>query len=265
MNSKYVIILVVVGLAALGWFAYSSIDKPKSVEEFVVVEEPEEPKQSGVFINPAPRIIEESAVEADVGEDIVPPVSEEETVAIVLPEDASLEQRFEFTLNTMLKDVFAQTQEYQKQRKVMKELARVDNLTDKVYLDENVGLFQEVVSGLYAKSADILKAFEKADADINALVQEKPEADRALILGKWNALKQKDAAAYQKFFEQEHDLITAHDRLVRFYFTKKNFFEVDEETGAVIFVNESDERLARRLLLQVNRMERTQGSVLSGK
>lgn len=256
MNSKYIIIVVVVGLAALGLFAYSNMDGEQAPQDFVVVEEP---KEEGLVIDPAP-VLQEEVVEEDAP--FVPQVAEQEE-ADVLPADASLEKRFEFTLNTMLKDVAEKTREYQTQRKVMQELVRPDNFLSAEDLEENMSLFQETVSQLYAKSSEILGVFEKADADIKALAAEKSEEGRAVILDQWNALKKKDAGSYQKFFELESDVIKAHDRLMRFYFTKQAFYRVNADTGEIEFANENDERLARKLQLQINRMERAQTQALN--
>ena len=262
MNTKYIIIVVVVGLAALGWFTFSSQQEKAPIEEFVVVEEDVE--DTGLVIDPSPELAQEEEVVEEPAP-FIPDVAEVEEQEAVLSADASIEERFEFTLNAMLRDVAAKTQEYQKIRKVMQELAHPDSFADPQYIEENFLLFQEVVPQLYEKSSEILRAFENADSEIKTLASEKSEEARAVILQQWQKLKQEQAGAYQKFFELEGDVIQAHDRLMRFYYTKREFYAVSAETGQIEFLRENDERLARKLHLQLNRMNRAQDNMLQSK
>lgn len=249
MNSKITIIAIVVLLAGLGWFAYSTIDKDASApEEFVVVEEPVEEEVS------------EAAEEQQ--EEVVEVQEEELQQEIVLPENPTTEQRFEYTLNVMLRDISAASIEYKDARKAMREMAAPENFADKEKLSESYEVFQDLTKSLNQKSAEILGIFERADAVIKELAADKSEEGQKAILDKWNGVKNDKAGAYLAFFEREAEAIKSYDRLMRFYYTKLDFYTVDEQTGEIQFVNESDAKLAHTLRLQVNRMDRTQSSGL---
>ncbi|MCB1531944.1 MAG: hypothetical protein KDJ35_03645 [Alphaproteobacteria bacterium] len=253
MNTKYIIIVVVVGLALFGVMSFFSTQDDEPVpQEFVVVEESVD--------EPAPAVQSQAALQGE--KPAMPSIEVESAQELVLPKDATLNQQFEYTLNVMLRDVAVKTSEYQKTRKVMEDLVQPENFEKPDYIDENYLVFQETLPALKEKSAEILTVFEKADADINALAAKKDEKGRAVILEQWSELKQKDAAAYQRFFELEAELLEAYDRLMRFYYVKRGTYTYNSETQRIEFKNESDDALQKNLILQINRMERAQKQAL---
>lgn len=259
MNQKYIIIVVVVGVIALGIFGYSTLQGPRGLQEeqeFVAVEEVIEEEQA------APAETTERKPVDVISESAVPEPVPEQEEELVLPEDPTLEQRFEYTLNVMLRDVAQKAAEYKKQRKVMTELVKPENLGNKEYVAENFELLQQTSQELNQKAAEILEVFEKADTEIHTLAQGYPEEGRANVLEKWSALKTDRAGAYQSFFALEQDVIQAHERLMRFYFNKRDYYDVNAETGEITFQKESDQRLANTLQLQLNRLNRSQNNVL---
>lgn len=263
MTQNLILVLAAIGLIVLGVASYRvTQDTPDTVPaEQVVVEADERAPAVQEPSVTAPPVQEE---ESSVPETPVAAPEPEPLPELVLPENATIEQRFEFTLNTMLRGVATKTREYKKQRKVLKELTKEENLGNKTYVAENFQILQELVPELREKAGEILGVFEKADAEIRALAGQQPEEARTVILEKWQAMKREQAGAYEAFFRYEHDVIQAHDRLLRFYFNKQEAYSTDPVTGAIVFENENDRRLARQLRLRINRLERTQNSVLAG-
>ncbi len=262
MSRSNIIVLAIVVLLVLGVAFYTLRGHEQAPIDSTPVEQAALPEAQEAVEPEAPE-----ASEAEEQATFVPEPQEEEAEAeeLVLPEDATLDQKFEFVLNTMLRDVSAKASDYRVKRKVLKELSLADNLKTKEAVEENFLLAQELVPQLYKEAADISQVFQDADAEITALAAEKPEEARAGILEKWDALKRENAGAYSDFFAVEDEVIKAHERLMRFYFVKRDFYSIDSETSAVTFESENDQRLERQLRLRINRLKRTQDQALSSQ
>lgn len=264
MKQKYIIATLLLILAAAGLFLLYGPDQKNDQKEFVFVEDvPDMDVESeGAFDDT------EEAARGDITDHSKPPLqivddqNVEETLED-LPLDASLEKRFEVVLNKMLRDVAKKAAQYQEQRKIITQVANPDSFYDKAYVAENFQVFRDVIPSLNKASSEILDIFLQADLDVKNLIKDKPEDLRKPILDKWQALKQEQAGSYQRFFELESEVIEAYERLMRFYFIKRDFYDVDVDTGEIIFQNDSDKVLARKLILQVNRKERAQEQALA--
>lgn len=164
-----------------------------------------------------------------------------------LPEGPNLEQRFVDFLNDFLRDVNKGMVEYKKERQALVQALGPANLRDPAYVEENYLFVQTVIPSLRQRMADVIKIFEDAEMEVDALLLNQPPDIQKKVLDKWKEMKQRHGEAFISYFELENELLTAYDNLMAFYNSRKGAFEVDLNSRTVIFKDPADAVQEERL------------------
>ncbi len=253
------LIFAVAVAVVVGGFFYISEKKPE--DKPIIKKEPVFEERVLPFpVIPPVKEIEEAPV-VEVEDDVEIPAVEN----IELGAEPELGKQFEQILNSLLAEVQEVFNVYRKERKVISDLVKEENLRDPKYVEENAVLMTEVTAKLRKKADEVLAIFEKADTDIQEILAGVSEESRQELTEKWDALVQENIGAYQNFFRNEEKAAKAHASLMRFYYKKRNAYSFDEKTKKIVFVKSSDQEFARKLRVQVNRMSRTQNMILPQK
>lgn len=176
--------------------------------------------------------------------------------------DKKLAKEFEVILSTLIQKVNNDAAIYLKTREPLPGLIDAANINSPEDVMKNLEEMQSITRELQAESRQILAYFDQADARVEALVSGKSEEEQAQIQEQWQALLKEHAGSYLTYFRSEDDIIGAYERLMNFYALKKEAVNYEASKEEITFDERGNANLARKLMLQVNRRERAQASLL---
>lgn len=149
-------------------------------------------------------------------------------------EQAILNKTFEDILNTLLISVKQDTDSYKKDRKVLRELIRPDNMMKPEFVAENYAIMQRLVPSMRGKMDEIMLGFERADAQVKLTLSEIDEDTAIIYLAEWSKMKDVHLRSYIDFFGFEEQLITAYAKTLNFFQEHGAEFSYDPQSDSLV-------------------------------
>ncbi|MCB1721341.1 MAG: hypothetical protein H6860_03340 [Rhodospirillales bacterium] len=150
-------------------------------------------------------------------------------------EQTALMQNFEDFLNNFLQDINTQVYEYKQARTVMDELLKPGNQSTPEYIIENARLAEGTVMSLQLQMEDILKQFEKANADLKPLIEKLTPDSQDHVRQTWNKIRNENAEKFMAFFESDQEVLSAQLKLIEFYKSHAQILHADIENQRITF------------------------------
>lgn len=171
------------------------------------------------------------------------------------------QKNVEASLNQMLKDVYDEMQDYRKRRKILNDIVKPRNLRDSRYIQESYKLTQETVSDLKSRSNRIIKIFDTKEAEIKALIKDRPRAAQDNILAAWNKMKSKQVSLYVQYFTIEQEILSKYQELIGLYYKNQNSVTYNQEKDQISFTSVDLNNEASQLTLKIQTLKKQQAAL----
>ncbi len=162
---------------------------------------------------------------------------------------------FENLLNQFLKELSIETSVYKKDRRILKEVISPYNVEGTENAEKSYKTFKEdVAPTLRRKGQKIIDVFKNSDVAITALLSDQPERVRASLMSTWEEMKKKQLDGVIDFLANEERLISAHERLLKFYFVHSKLYSVDQEKGKIVFKSSKYQEEEQQILDEIEKL-----------
>ena len=145
------------------------------------------------------------------------------------------QKQFETVLNTFLKDLATRVDEYKKQRRVISELIKIENITEPQYISENYTMMIATTTQMRQQTQVILAQFTTMDQSVSELITQAKLIDKDAIQDVWTTTKTEQLKFYTAFFNSEENILRIHESLIEFYDTYKTQFSIDLDNDSIVF------------------------------
>ena len=172
-------------------------------------------------------------------------------------------EKIESVLNQLLADMRIQADAYKKERKLLSELIQPQNLAQPDYRTENLVVMERLVPALRGAMDKMMLAFEKADHDFKAIIEDRSPTSRQLLSQEWQEMTQVHIQTYVDFFALEEELINAHLVLMKFYTDYNDDITYDAEKEQLIFTNQKTANQHKALREEIKSLYRAQAESLT--
>lgn len=136
---------------------------------------------------------------------------------------------------------------YRKTRNVLKELVTPYNLATPEYVLENQRLMEEAITTARAHGGAIFQLFVDTEKELSGLLENADASLSMVFAEQWKTLKEKEVARYASFFEAEESRFEAYRALMQFYQQRSGTFQIDRDSGTIVFTNADDARTEQAL------------------
>ncbi len=178
------------------------------------------------------------------------------------PSPPNIEKQFEDALNNFLRSVHAQARDYKKQRKVLNELVRPENLRSTAYVEENYLLVHEIVPDLRGKMNALMGSFAETEKEIHSLLEGTSPEFRQTVLRSWKNLKDKQASQFIVFFMKEEETLPLYETLMAFYYEHRSEYSFNQDENEILFQTPENQLKARVLRDAIADQRKKQGAAL---
>ena len=88
---------------------------------------------------------------------------------------------------------------------------------------------------LQLQMEDILKQFEKANADLKPLIEKLTPDSQDHVRQTWNKIRNENAEKFMAFFESDQEVLSAQLKLIEFYKSHAQILHADIENQRITF------------------------------
>ena len=179
------------------------------------------------------------------------------------PSNTDLEyiKTFENSLNMFLADVYEQMKEYRQRRKILSDVLRPENLRNAAYVAQSYQITKQTVPDLSQRSENIIQSFNKKDAEIRALIKDRPAAAQKNIWTAWENVKRKQGTLYVNYFTIEQDVLGSHEALMYHYFQNKDQLQYNDALNTISFTNAELNAKTSQLKSAIDRLKKQQAAL----